>query len=77
GWKDSYDAIFHADGQLAEGHLALAEVQGYVYLAKQLAARCAHRLGKPDRARALDDEARALAERFEAAFWCEELGTYA
>src|SRR5258707_2722740 len=30
GWKDSYDAIFHADGRLAEGYIALAEVQGYV-----------------------------------------------
>ncbi len=28
GWKDSYDAIFHADGRLAEGYIALAEVQG-------------------------------------------------
>ena len=35
GWKDSQDAIFHADGRLAEGPIALAEVQGYVYCAKQ------------------------------------------
>ena len=77
GWKDSYDAIFHADGRLAEGNIALAEVQGYVYAAKQLAARCALRLGKPDRVRKLEAEAKALAERFEQAFWCEELGTYA
>ena len=27
-WKDSHDAIFHADGRLAEGPIALAEVQG-------------------------------------------------
>ncbi len=39
GWKDSYDAIFHADGRLAEGYIALAEVQGYVFAGKQLAAR--------------------------------------
>jgi glycogen debranching enzyme len=77
GWKDSYDAIFHADGQLAEGNIALAEVQGYVYAAKQLAARCALRLGKPDHAKKLEAEAKALADRFEKAFWCEELGTYA
>jgi glycogen debranching enzyme len=77
GWKDSYDAIFHADGRLAEGNIALAEVQGYVFAAKQLAARCALRLGKPDRVRQLEAEAKALAERFENAFWCEELGTYA
>jgi glycogen debranching enzyme len=27
GWKDSHDAIFHADGSLAVGPIALAEVQ--------------------------------------------------
>ena len=77
GWKDSYDAIFHADGRLAEGYIALAEVQGYVFAGKQLAARCALRLGLLDKARQLETEARLLAERFEAAFWCDELGTYA
>ena len=35
GWKDLHDAIFHADGRLAEGAIALAEVQGYVYAAKR------------------------------------------
>jgi glycogen debranching enzyme len=77
GWKDSYDAIFHADGRLAEGHIALAEVQGYVFAGKQLAARCAARLGKIERAHQLETEAALLAERFEEAFWCEDLGTYA
>jgi glycogen debranching enzyme len=77
GWKDSYDAIFHADGRLAEGYIALAEVQGYVFAGKQLAARCALRLGKNDKARELAAEAERLAERFEQAFWCDELGTYA
>jgi glycogen debranching enzyme len=33
GWKDSEDSIFHADGRLAEGAIALCEVQGYVYAA--------------------------------------------
>jgi glycogen debranching enzyme len=77
GWKDSYDAIFHADGKLAEGYIALAEVQGYVFAGKQLAARCALRMGLMDRARQLEDQAQTLAARFEEAFWCEELGTYA
>ena len=40
GWRDSVDAVFHANGRLAEGHIALAEVQGYVFAAKRLAARC-------------------------------------
>ncbi len=77
GWKDSYDAIFHADGTLAEGYIALAEVQGYVFAAKRLAAGCALRLGLVDRARKLEAEAQRLAERFEDAFWCDDLGTYA
>ncbi len=77
GWKDSYDAIFHADGRLAEGYIALAEVQGYVFAGKQLAARCAMRMGLPDRARQLEAQAQQLAGQFEEAFWCDELGTYA
>jgi glycogen debranching enzyme len=77
GWKDSYDAIFHVDGRLAEGYIALAEVQGYVFAGKQLAARCAMRMGLPERARQLEMEAHRLADRFEEAFWCDELGTYA
>src|SRR3979490_1807340 len=77
GWQDSYDAIFHADGRLAEGYIALAEVQGYVFAGKQLAARCALRMGKMDIAQKLETEAQQLAERFEQAFWCDDLGTYA
>src|SRR5579871_3667536 len=77
GWKDSYDAIFHADGRLAEGYVALAEVQGYVFAAKLLASRCAQRMGLGDRARKLEAQAHRLAERFEEVFWCDELSTYA
>src|SRR5438132_13448600 len=77
GWKDSEDAIFHADGRLAQGPIALAEVQGYVYCAKQVLARCIERLGWGERAQRLKAEADQLAERFDASFWCPELGTYA
>jgi glycogen debranching enzyme len=77
GWKDSRDAVFHADGRLAEGPIALCEVQGYVYLAKRLAADCARRLGFAARGEALDAEADRLQACFEDAFWCEELDTYA
>lgn len=77
GWKDSQDAIFHADGSLAPGPIALCEVQGYVYAAKRLAARGARRLGNHVLGDMLDAAATKLAERFEAAFWCEEIGTYA
>src|SRR5215472_10621339 len=45
GWKDSGDAIFHADGELAEGPIALCEVQGYVYAAEHHGAQLARALG--------------------------------
>src|SRR6516162_3029614 len=77
GWKDSQDAVFHADGRLAQGPIALVEVQGYVYCAKQVLARCAERLGWSERAQRLKAEADQLAERFDASFWFPELGTYA
>jgi glycogen debranching enzyme len=76
GWKDSFDAIFHADGRLAEGPIALAEVQGYVYAAKRGAARCARLIGEDRLAAELDNAATKLAEGFEEKFWCEELGLY-
>ena len=77
GWKDSHDAIFHADGRLAQGAIALAEVQGYVYAAKCVIARCARRLGHGHTAAKLEADAAELAERFEAAFWCPDIDTYA
>jgi glycogen debranching enzyme len=77
GWKDSQDAIFHDDGRLAEGPIALCEVQGYVYAAKQHAAALAAALGRPRTAAELTRQAETLRGKFEDAFWCEELSTYA
>ena len=77
GWKDSHDAVFHADGTLAEGPIALCEVQGYVYDAKCRAAYLASVLGYPQVAERLLVAAQKLKVRFEEAFWCEELSTYA
>jgi glycogen debranching enzyme len=77
GWKDSFDAVFHADGRLAEGPIALAEVQGYVYAAKKALARCAAQIGRGEHARELDAQADRLAVRFDESFWSAELGTYA
>jgi glycogen debranching enzyme len=77
GWKDSYDSVFHADGSLAEGPIALCEVQGYAYAAKLAAAELADALGDGARARRLALAAAMLRERFEGAFWCEDLSTYA
>jgi glycogen debranching enzyme len=76
GWKDSKDAVFHADGTLADGPIALCEVQGYVYAAKWWAAQLARVLGYAERFRDLFLEAQVLRERFEETFWSEELSTY-
>jgi glycogen debranching enzyme len=65
--------VFHADGTPADGPIALCEVQGYVYAAKRRAADSATLLGETGRAEELTRQARALQERFEQIFWCEEL----
>ena len=44
GWKDSHDSVFHADGTLAEGPVALVEVQAYAYGAWMAGAEIARRL---------------------------------
>jgi glycogen debranching enzyme len=77
GWKDSGDAIFHADGRLAEAPIALAEVQGYAHAAYVGAAKLAAALGQDQRAAELRALGERLGQRFEAVFWSEELGTYA
>ncbi|MGH2428673.1 MAG: amylo-alpha-1,6-glucosidase [Candidatus Limnocylindria bacterium] len=77
GWKDSWDSVFHANGELAQGPIALSEIQGYAYAARLGAADLAGVLGHHDRAAALRDQAERLREQFEEAFWLDELGTYA
>ena len=76
GWKDSNDSIFHADGTLAEGPIALSEIQGYVFAARNAAAGLADALALPERAAELRAQAEVLRARFEDAFWDDELGTY-
>ena len=77
GWKDSYDAVFHADGSLAEAPIALCEVQGYAFAAWTGAARLAAMRGDHAAADRWSQRADRVQTRFEEAFWCEDLGTYA
>jgi glycogen debranching enzyme len=77
GWKDSHDSIFHADGRQAVGPIALAEVQGYAYAARRAAGTMAEALGEGEAARSHHAVAEALRARFDTAFWCEDIGTYA
>jgi glycogen debranching enzyme len=77
GWKDSFDSVFHADGELAEGPIALCEVQGYVFAAWRYAAKLALILDQANVAAHFLARSRAMQERFDQVFWCDELGTYA
>jgi glycogen debranching enzyme len=77
GWKDSNDSVFHEDGKLAQGPIALCEVQGYVYDAKASSAFLAEALGHHDRAAILRRQAEELRKKFDEAFWCQDLATYA
>jgi glycogen debranching enzyme len=77
GWKDSGDSLVYPDGSLVKGPKALCELQGYVYDAWIRMAEVFDALGKPDRAQAMRAKAGALFDRFNEAFWDEELGFYA
>jgi len=77
GWKDSWDSVFHRDGALAEGPIALCEVQGYAYGARIAGAAIAAVLGETKKAKRLLARAEKLRENFQQHFWCEEISSYA
>ncbi len=77
GWKDSHDSVFHSDGSDAEGPIALCEVQGYAYAARRGMAKLAALMGEGELSSRWDAGATELQRRFDASFWCEELGMYA
>lgn len=72
GWKDSPDSISRSDGTLAKQPIAVAEVQGYVYMAKRLLSPLFKRLGRESDAFKLEKEARELKERFNREFWMKD-----
>ncbi len=77
GWKDSAEANRYRDGSLAQGPLALVEVQAYVYAARLGMVALARARGEEELARSQEALAEQLRERFEAAFWMDDAGTYA
>lgn len=77
GWKDSWDAIRHADGELADAPIALCEVQAYVYAAYVARAHLAVEAGDQATCDRYLDKARDLRRRFNEDFWVEEHGWYA
>ncbi|MFC8799841.1 glycogen debranching N-terminal domain-containing protein [Promicromonospora sp. NPDC057138] len=80
GWKDSGDSIQWRDGTLAEGPIALCEVQGYAYEAALAGADLLEAFGSPEpgpkepgplRPAALRAWARDLRARFARTYWVE------
>ncbi|MEH0986012.1 amylo-alpha-1,6-glucosidase [Micromonospora sp. CPCC 205556] len=77
-WKNSPDAIVHADGREPEFPRATCELQGYAYDAKIRGARLAREFWHdPAYADRLEREAAALKERFNRDFWLPDLEYYA
>ncbi|WP_406073042.1 glycogen debranching N-terminal domain-containing protein [Micromonospora sp. NBC_01638] len=77
-WKDSWDAISYADGQLPSFPRATCELQGYAYDAKIRAARLARTFwNDPEYADRLEREAADLKRRFDRDFWIADRGYYA
>lgn len=77
GWKDSGDSVFYSDGRLAQGPIALCEVQAYVYAAKNGIADVAADLGDRELADRLRAQAAKLRSDFQSMFWSDELGMFA
>ena len=77
GWKDSGDAIFHADGRLAEAPIALAEVQAYAYAAYIGAGALAAALGRSERATVLRARASGCGSGSSAPSGARSSRTYA
>ncbi len=69
GWKDSGNCIVNAQGELAQGAIALAEVQAYVYSAKLRMSELARVKKLPDLAETWQAQARDLKTRFNQDFW--------
>ena len=77
GWKDSSDSVFHRDGKLAEGKIALVEAQAYAFAALRSGSRLATARGDDALSRELLAASKTLQKKFEAAFWSEERQFYA
>jgi len=68
GWKDSGDSIQWRDGRLAEGPIALSEVQAYAYEAATRGAELLEALGEPG-GEELREWAADLRQRFRDTYW--------
>jgi len=77
GWKDSFDGITFATGEIAEPPIALAEVQGYVYAAYLAKSHFCSERQDADGAAYWAEQAQALKDEFNRAFWLPDRGYFA
>jgi len=77
GWKDSQDSVFHHDGTIPPGPIALVEVQGYAFFAYRGLADLAGRRGNRGQAAHWQKLSDKLCHGVESEFWMEEAGFYA
>ncbi len=77
GWKDSWDAVRFRDGALAQGPIALCEVQAYVYAAYVARAHLAAEAGDTATHDRCVERARVLRDRFNTDFWLEDQQCFA
>ncbi|RUU13133.1 amylo-alpha-1,6-glucosidase [Mesorhizobium sp. USDA-HM6] len=77
GWKDSIDSVFHADGRIPKGPIALVEVQGYVFAAYRGLAALARRRGEFADAEHWENRAEEMRLAVERDFWMDDLNFYA
>lgn len=76
-WKDSHDSMFHADGRLPRGPLAVVEVQGYAYAALKAMSELAAIRSDQGRSATWNARAERLREAIEHRFWVPEINFYA
>ena len=77
GWKDSWDGIRFADGDVAKAPIALCEVQGYTYGAYLARAHFAWEAGDKETAERFQAKALDLKAAFNRDFWLEDKGWFA
>lgn len=77
GWKDSWDGVNFSDGTLAQGPIALCEVQAYVYYAYLARSWMASNVGDKLLAAEYQERAAQLKRQFNEQFWLPDRGYYA
>jgi glycogen debranching enzyme len=76
GWKDSQDAIFHADGRFPPTPIALVEVQAYAFAARRSMAAMARNRGDMQSAHRWRRQAVQLRNAIEDRYWMKDQKFY-